>query len=148
MAANVGLTPDARSAIALVFQTLVDSWNKHDMVAFAAQFAEDADFVNVIGMHWHGRHEIEARHVEVHRTIFRDSSLRMLDFSLRPLAAGLVLGHMKWEMTGHESRPRELFSELRNGLISAVFVQQDGRWLIASFHNTDIVPMPASGPTK
>ena len=55
---------DARSQIANVVDGLTESWNRHDMEAYAAQFAEDADFVNVIGMHWRGRAEIEARHVD------------------------------------------------------------------------------------
>ena len=56
---------------------------------------EDADFVNVIGMHWRGRPEIEARHADVHRTIFRNSKLRMLEQSLRPLGPGIVLAHIQ-----------------------------------------------------
>ena len=42
-------TTDAKAQIANVVAALADSWNRHDMVAYAAQFTEDADFVNVIG---------------------------------------------------------------------------------------------------
>jgi uncharacterized protein (TIGR02246 family) len=135
------LTMEAQSEISLIIKALSDSWNSHDMAAYAAQFTEDADFVNVIGMHWKGRPEIEASHVQVHRTIFRNSKLKILDCSLRPLAPGVVLAHTRWEMTGHESPPGVRFSELRHGIISSVFVEREGRWLIAAFQNTDIVPM-------
>ena len=136
---------EVKGQIASIVQTLADSWNSHDMDLYAAQFADDADFVNVLGMHWHGRPEIAARHAEVHRTIFRNSKLRVLDHSVRPLAPDIVLAHITWEMTGHEPPPGILSSKVRQGIITVVFVERDGRWLITAFHNTDIVPMPPPG---
>lgn len=141
MAAVAPLTMEAQSEILLVIKALSDSWNSHDMATYAAQFAEDADFVNVLGMHWKGRAQIEAAHVQVHRTIFRNSKLKTLNCSLRPLAPGVVLTHVRWEMTGHESPSGVLFAEVRRGVITGVFIEQDGRWPIAAFQNTDIVPM-------
>ena len=49
---------EAKAQIASVIAALSDSWNQHDMAAYGAQFADDADFVNVVGMHWNGREEI------------------------------------------------------------------------------------------
>jgi len=133
---------DAKSQVANVIAALSDSWNRHDMSTYAAQFTEDADFVNVIVMHWRGRPEIETRHADVHRTIFRNSTLRTQDYSLRLLKSGVVLAHIRWEMTGHESPPGAPFSaEARHGVITGVFVEEEGRWLIAAFQNTDIVPL-------
>jgi len=57
-------TADAKAQIANVVAALVDSWNRHDMATYAAQFTENADFVNVLGMHYGGRPEIEARHAD------------------------------------------------------------------------------------
>src|SRR5580658_3018493 len=62
---------DATATVKSVVASLAESWNRHDMTAFAAAFAEHADFVNVIGMHWQGRQEIEIKHAQTHRTIFR-----------------------------------------------------------------------------
>lgn len=142
MASSDQLSPNARTQIANVIAALADSWNRHDMATYAAQFTEDADFVNVIGMHWHGRPEIEARHKDVHRTIFHKSTLRTLDYSLRVLKPGVVLAHIRWEMTGHETPPgAPSWADVRHGIVSGVFVEQEGRWLIAALQNTDIVPM-------
>jgi uncharacterized protein (TIGR02246 family) len=63
MAAGAQLTMEAQSEIFLVIKALSDSWNSHDMANYAAQFTEDADFVNVVGMHWRGRQQIETMHV-------------------------------------------------------------------------------------
>ena len=141
MPARPELSADVQSQIAIIISALTDSWNRHDMTTYAAQFTDDADFVNAIGMHWRGRPEIEARHADVHRSIFRNSRLQTLDYSLRLLAPGVVLAHIRWEMTGHESPPGAKFSDVRHGVITSVFVEHDGHWRIAAFHNTDIIPM-------
>jgi hypothetical protein len=36
------------------------AWERHDMKAWAQQFAVDADFVNVTGTHWRGRMRLNA----------------------------------------------------------------------------------------
>jgi uncharacterized protein (TIGR02246 family) len=134
-------TADARSQIATVIHALSESWNRHDMKAYGAQFAKDADFVNVIGMHWRGQAEIEARHVAVHRTIFRNSKLRTLEHSVRFLAPGIAVAHVLWEMTGHEAVPGMNMPEVRLGILTLVLQEEGDRWTIAASQNTDIVPV-------
>jgi uncharacterized protein (TIGR02246 family) len=41
--------------------SFVDAWNRRDPDALAALFDDDAEFVNVTGLWWHTRDEIEAR---------------------------------------------------------------------------------------
>jgi len=127
---------------------LVDGWNRHDMAALSAQFTEDADHVNVIGMHARGRAEIKARHEAVHRTIFRNSVLRLEKYTWRRLADGVVLAHIEWQMTGQEGVPGVLSGEVRHGVATAIFIDQEGRWLFRAFHNTDIVPVSIPGAKK
>lgn len=142
MPRHTELSADAKSQIEKTIVNLADSWNRHDMATFAAQCSDEADFVNVVGMHWRGRSQIEAHHVALHRTIFRNSTLRYLDNSLRPLANGVVLAHIRWEMSGHESPPGSHFAAVRRGVITAVLVEESQGWLITAFQNTDIVPIP------
>ena len=145
MAAGAQLPTEAQTRILDAVKVMFDGWNSHDMAMYASAFADDADFVNVLGMHWHGRADIQARHVELHRKIFLNSSLKMLNCALRPIAPTVVLAHVHWEMTGHETPPYAPFAPVRQGLITAVFVERDGRWLIASSQNTDIVSVQIPG---
>lgn len=121
-----------------VVQALTDSWNRHDMPAYAARFTEDADFVNVLGMHMKGRAAIEAQHVAIHRTIFRNSTLRTLECSVRLLSPSVALAHVHWEMTGHEP-VAGWNADIRKGVLTAALVQQNGRWLVTALQNTDVV---------
>lgn len=134
---------NAKVQIESVINELTESWNSHDMARYGAQFADDADFVNVLGMHWHGRPLIEEQHALVHRTIFRNSVLKVLDHSLRPLGPGAILVLIRWEMTGHETPPGVRFEKVRHGIITAVFVEREERWVIGAFQNTEIAPVPA-----
>jgi uncharacterized protein (TIGR02246 family) len=67
-----------------------DAWNRHDMDAFAILFATDADFVNVIGMRWVGRDAIKQHHAASHATIFKSSTLKIGETTLRFLKADVA----------------------------------------------------------
>lgn len=124
-----------------VVSAVVEAWNRHDMQAYAAQFTEDADFVNVIGMHFRGRPKIESVHVDLHRTIFKNSILRAVNTTVRSVNDQVALAHVAWEMTGAEGLPGWNVPELRKGMMSLVLVRTGDRWLITAAHNTDAVPL-------
>ena len=68
MGATCVLTNDAED-VRNVVAAFANTWNNHDMVAFGKLFASDADFVNVAGIRWVGRQEIQLRHAYAHGTI-------------------------------------------------------------------------------
>ena len=131
----------AAPGIETVVSAVVDAWNRHDMKAYAAQFTEDADFVNVVGMHFRGRPQIEAVHIDLHRTIFRNSNLRSVNTTVRPVNDQVAMAHVAWEMTGAEGLPGWNVPELRKGMMSLVLVRSGDRWLITAAQNTDVVPL-------
>lgn len=55
-------------ALSSVVSRFIKAWNSHDMKAFANLFTEDADFVNVIGLWWKGRGDIQKQHELLHAT--------------------------------------------------------------------------------
>lgn len=136
------LSTHATEDVKTFVSSLAESWNRHDMSSFAAAFAENADFVNVIGMHWQGRQEIEAKHAVTHRTIFRSSTLQILEQSVRFLRSRIAVAHVWTELQGGESLPGRNVSDTRRTLMTCVLVKEGERWLITAAHNTDIVPVP------
>lgn len=129
------------SDVKAVVAELAENWNRHDITAFAALFAENADFVNVIGMHWHGRREIETKHAQTHRTIFRNSVLQIVEVKLRFLKPTIALAHARTELKGAESLREPVAPKLRRTLLTCVLMKDANRWLITAAHNTDIVPV-------
>jgi len=138
---SAGEFADATASVRTVIYSLAESWNRHDMTAFAAAFSEDADFVNVVGMHWQGRQEIEAKHAITHRTIFRNSNLQILDLSVRFLDPSTAVVHLWTELKGAESLPGRNAPAIRRALMTCVLVKEADGWLITAAHNTDIVPV-------
>ena len=133
---------DATANVKIAVASLTESWNRHDMAAFAAAFCDDADFVNVIGMHWQGRQEIEAKHTVTHRTIFRNSTLQIVEQSVRFLSPSIALAHISTELKGAESLRERVAPETRRSLLTCVLVKEADLWLITAALNTDIVPVP------
>ena len=129
------------TGIDAVVSAVVDAWNRHDMKAYSALFTEDADFVNVVGMHFRGRPQIEAVHADLHRTIFKNSNLRAVSTTVRPVNDQVTLAHIAWEMSGAEGLPGWNVPELRKGMMSLVLVRTGDRWLITAAQNTDAVPL-------
>jgi uncharacterized protein (TIGR02246 family) len=105
-----------------------DAWNRHDMSLMAALVSDDADFVNVWGMHWHGRAEIEREHAERHRTQFRETVWTTRKARIQFLRPDVALVHLDWSMQ----------EPLRHGLFTWVMVKEPGRWRIRAAHNTNV----------
>ena len=135
------------AAVKEVGAALVDDWNRHDMKSFGSLFAEDAQFVNVIGLWWHSRAEIQREHEALHATRMRTSHLvanETLVHLLGPDAAVLL---MQWQLTG-DTGIDGVTLPMRRGVMSLVTVRAGGDWWIASAQNTDIIPLPNLPPAK
>jgi uncharacterized protein (TIGR02246 family) len=125
--------------IAAVLQSLMDTWNRHDMVAYAANFAENADFVNVLGERYTGREQIEAQHVRIHKTVMRNSQLWNTEYTVRKLTSEVAIAHVNWGMRGHEAPPEWHIPEIRKGVLTVVLVRESGKWQITAAQNTDSI---------
>ena len=137
----------AHPAVEDVAQKFAEAWNRHDMDAFATLFAARADFVNVIGLHWHGRGEIKQAHEQLHATRMKESRLAMSAISARMLRPEVALVHATWELTGDTGLDGKV-QPPRRGVLSFVLEKEGGRWLIESAQNTDIVPLPNVPPAR
>jgi uncharacterized protein (TIGR02246 family) len=129
------------AAVKAVASGSVDAWNRHDMKAFAALFAEDADFVNVIGLWWRGRAEIQKEHEALHATRMKNTHLTAAETVVRFLRPDVAVVHVRWELTGEagiEGKPLPP----RKGILTYVVAKMGEKWLITAAQNTDIVPLP------
>lgn len=117
---------------------LAGEWNRHDMQAWGELFSEDADFVNVLGMHWEGRRRIIEEHARRHLDQFRDSELVAVGHTARLLAPDVALVHWNWELRGDTS----VGGRVRRGIMTLVLCRQGAVWRIRVAHNTDIVAPP------
>ena len=110
------------------------AWNAGDGPAFTAPFADDADFVNVLGMHARGRDAIGAGHEHIFRTVYAGSTVAYRVESTRMLRPEVALAHVHAGL----DVPGGPLAGHHEARWSAVLTHDGGEWKIASFHNTFI----------
>ena len=128
-------------AIRAVMDRFMDAWNHHDAKAFAAVFAEDADFTNVRGIGASGRQKIEDFHAPVFATIFSKSHQEYTDVKTRFIRPDIAAVDVHLKMTGvidAQGNPRPD----REGLLNFVMAKNAGRWEILVMHNLDLSALP------
>ena len=129
---------DDEAIIRRLATRFAETWNAHDMAAMADLFADDADFVNIGGMHLKGREQIRSEHVKLHAMQFKESVLTIRGVSVRFPAPSVAIAHVEWAMKGDRDsdgtsrRPRE-------GLATWTLVKRAGDWRIVASHNTNRV---------
>ncbi len=119
-------------AIKQIVRQLQDGWNAHDGKAFAAPFAEDADYVIVNGMKIKGREEIEKGHAGIFSTVYKESNNVATLKSVRFLRPDVAVAHVEWNL---EVKPG---GEKAKAMNSLVLTRDGGKWSIAAFHNTPV----------
>jgi uncharacterized protein (TIGR02246 family) len=114
------------------------AWNAHDMAALAGLFAEDADFVNVVGIWWRNRRAIEEAHAFAHRTFFRHSHLEIEEVAVKYLRPDLATVHSAWTLSGQEEPDGPVGRPRQGVLLFVASLDPDG-WRIRTAQNTDIL---------
>ncbi len=135
-----------RKAIRELMDQFAAAWNRHDAHAWAAIFAEDADFTNVRGVSASGRPDIEAFHVKVFQTMFKNSVIKFTDIKTRFVRPDVAGVDVHWEMEG-ATDPQGNPTPGRRGLLNLMMTKDGGKWEVAVMHNLDLVapPPPSQG---
>lgn len=120
-----------------VVKKLEKAWNNGDSVAWTAEFAEDADFIHVLGGFFHGSQDIERGHRTIFDTIYKGSHNRYHVEKVRLLrpdvAVVFIRASLTWYLNGKEQH-----IEARPTLLVAK--NPTGEWKIVVFQNTLITP--------
>jgi uncharacterized protein (TIGR02246 family) len=128
------------AAAEAVLKQLEDAWNGASGAAFAAPFAEDAEFVDIRGAHHTGRAAIAGGHQAIFDSVYKGSVNRYEAVVTKEFSDDVlyVLGRATLNApTGplageHEAR------------FSLVMTRPGGGdWQIAVFHNTLVAAPPA-----
>ena len=129
--------------VELVLQAMVadleDAWNAGDGVAFAASFEEDADFVNIFGIHGKGKQAIADAHNMIFRTVYAGSHLETRVRQARNITRDVALVHLESCL----KVPQGPMAGEMHSVPSVLFRRSGEEWTIVSFHNTLVQPPPA-----
>jgi uncharacterized protein (TIGR02246 family) len=115
------------------------AWNASDMDAMFALFRADAHWVNIVGMHWKGRAEVEHAHRVYFDLMFKGvhQSLEAIE-SIVPVAGGAVTVVARWSLGAFKTPDGHLNPPSRDRM-SLVLVPEGDRFVIVHGANIAIV---------
>ena len=115
------------------------AWHERDGSAIAALFADDADFVNVVGIWWEDRASIARAHDYALGSFFRYTTLKVGRTKVRRLGDTAAIVHARMILTGQTS-PRGEAAGRRNTLLTFAMERRTDGWVCVAAQNTEIIP--------
>ncbi len=137
--------PSANKPARQVLDRLDTAWNATDGQRFAAEFAQDADVININGSHFSGRADIARQMQFLFDGRFKGSrhGERVIELT-RELGPGLMLVVSSAKILMPPGAPA---AELRSRQ-SFLLEKSGDRWLIRHWHNTPIRDVVEGAPFR
>jgi uncharacterized protein (TIGR02246 family) len=115
---------------------LEDAWNEADGEAFGGPFADDADFVDIRGVHHSGRTPIAKGHQAILDTIYKGSVNRYQAVTARALGDNVIYVLARSTLNA----PSGPLAGENNARFSIVPIRDGEEWKVVAFHNTLVMP--------
>ena len=122
---------DAKPTVETVIKRLEDAWNAADGAAFGAEFAADAEFVDIRG-ELHSGDAIASGHQRIFETVYAGSTVRYAVIAARELDDHVILAHVKATLNA----PTGPLAGESEAIATVVLVGDGDDRRIAAFHNT------------
>ncbi|ETX14456.1 hypothetical protein OCH239_02505 [Roseivivax halodurans JCM 10272] len=114
------------------------AWATRDGAAIGALFAEDADFVNVVGLWWHDRAAIAKAHDYALKSFFSETRLTPGVIRVRRLGDAHAVVQCRFRLAGQRAPDGSEAAERRTILTFVAEHREDG-WIVVTAQNTDIM---------
>ena len=121
-----------QDAIHQIIDHFTHVWNNQDGHGSADNYATDAEFVNIFGMAFSGKEEIEVRHIQIHETFLKSTFFEVTKVRLREASSEVVVAHVDWQLRKTETDAVPMM----NGVFMHVFLKTDSKWEIIATQNT------------
>ena len=130
---TVETTQDEQAIRDLVMQ-LEAAWNAGDSTGYAQPFEDNADFINVMGMHAHGRTPIEAGHRAIFDSLYKGSQLTYAIEAIRFIRADVAVALLRAQLVVRD----DTATHTADARPTVLLVKEDARWRVTLFQNTYI----------
>lgn len=121
-------------AIEKQVDAVINSWNNHNYNDMKDYATEDADWVNVVGMWWKNRKEVQYAHQVFHKVMFQNTPLSKTSVHTRFITNDVAVVHLYWHIGAYTTPNGNHYNEAEN-LALMVFVNKAGKWLLTSTEN-------------
>ncbi|MGW0195260.1 SgcJ/EcaC family oxidoreductase [Nonomuraea sp. NPDC003201] len=123
------------SEIQNLFTELESAWDRGDGVAYGACFTEDASYTTFVGTVYHGRDDLATGHQALFDTVLKGTKMFNEITEVRFYGSGAAV------VTGRGDVAKKRPAKLSKVQTYTLVREADGRWRIASFHNTRRRPL-------
>jgi uncharacterized protein (TIGR02246 family) len=129
---------DTAQIVTQLLKNLEQKWNVYDSSGYARYFANNADFVDVLGRLIHGAEAIKRIHQKNFETIHAGSVVKYEMIDAQKLSENVILAHVR----GLLHVPAGPLEGENNSTQTWILQNIDGQWKIRAFHNTFVKDMP------
>ncbi len=127
------------TSIRAIVAAVPEALDRKDMKTYADLFADDADWINVVGMHWRGKAAVVKAHEVYLKTVFRDGGMSTGDIEVRAVTPDVAIAVVT-ELDTAGILPDGSKAPPGSGRLTYVLVKRGGKWKITHGHNTTIDP--------
>jgi uncharacterized protein (TIGR02246 family) len=128
----------AGAKVKAVLEAWEAAWNASDMTAMWQLATDDVHWVNVVGMHWRGKADVQKAHQAYFDLLFKDRSCKLDEIeSIAALPGGAFVAVVCWSMGGYR-RPTGVMRPPGKDRMSLVLVPRSEGLAIAHGANVPI----------
>lgn len=132
-----GQTSKDKELIQNQIEAMIESWNQHDFSNMKNYTTEDVDWVNVVGMWWKGRDEVQFAHDAFHETMFRDVKMDLKNSKIRFITEDVAVAHIVTHY-GEYNTPDGKKMGNTDDIATLVYVKRNGKWLLTAGENVTV----------
>jgi uncharacterized protein (TIGR02246 family) len=125
------------AAIRTTVKAVPEALNHKDMKAYADLFDDDADWINVVGMHWSGKANVVKAHQIYLKTLFSKGGMTTSELSVRAITPDVAIAIVTENDKGGVL-PDGSQAPPGSGRLTYVLAKRGGKWKIVHGHNTGI----------
>lgn len=127
-------------AIEKQVDAMVASWNNHSYKDMDEYTTADCDWVNIVGMWWKSRKEVQFAHQVYHDKMFNKTPMQKKSVAIRFASPTVALVHFTSHVGSFVTPDGHQMPEA-DDLALLVFVKQNGKWLMTAGENVVIDPL-------
>ena len=134
-------TPAAdEAAIRRTVARMTTNFINHQFADMATYTTPDVSWVNIVGMWWRGRAQVQAAHQQIFDTIFKGVAFKPGKPTVRTIAPGVAVVNMYCHVGAFYPPDGIDHGTNKEGddddLLTLVLVKRQGHWLLAAGQNT------------
>ncbi|SFQ72173.1 SgcJ/EcaC family oxidoreductase [Hymenobacter arizonensis] len=134
------LPPADAAAIRQVLQRIDTNYKDHKFSEMATYTTPDVSWVNIVGMWWRGRPDVQLAHQRIFDSMFKGVSFKQGEVTMRAITPDVALVNMYYEVGAYYPPDGVNRGVNKMGddqdLLTLVMVKKQGKWLLAAGHNT------------